>query len=160
MKLWQQKSKGKSAQHKGGAEIEQFLSGNDAILDIKLAQYDCLASIAHAEALADAEVISQKECSALKKELVEIMKLCKKGKFNISPAEEDMHTKIEEILTEKLGKTGKKIHACRSRNDQALTTLRLYMKCELAGIKNRADKLAAAFSAFSAANAGKPMPGY
>lgn len=156
MKLWQSKS----AQHKGRMEIENFLAGDDAPLDEKLAQYDCIASAAHAEALEKAGVLSHSECAALKKELVEIAVLAKSGKFGISASDEDMHTKIENHLTEKLGALGKKIHTSRSRNDQVLVALRLYMKSELLETKKSAQKLASAFLEFARENNGTPMPGY
>ncbi|MFH1224680.1 MAG: argininosuccinate lyase [Candidatus Diapherotrites archaeon] len=156
MKLWQSKS----APHKGCREIEDFLAGDDAPLDEKLVQYDCLASAAHAEALEKAGVLSHAECGALKKGIAEIIALAKSGNFSISPSDEDMHTKIENHLTENLGALGKKIHTSRSRNDQVLAALRLYMKSELSGIKESAKKLASAFGEFAKENNGVPMPGY
>jgi argininosuccinate lyase len=128
MKLWE---KGQ----KLNKEIENFVTGNDFLLDHALVKYDCLASIAHAKMLRKINIITGKELSKLVKGLKEIIKLSAAGKFKINLEDEDCHTAIENYLTKKYGTTGEKIHTGRSRNDQVLTALMLYEKAELAEIK-------------------------
>lgn len=119
MKLW------KSDLNK---EIERFTVGKDHVLDERLVFFDCLASKAHAQMLQKAKVLTQNECTKIRKCLDEIIKLDEEDKFKIKVSDEDCHTAIENYLTKKLGDTGKKIHTARSRNDQVLTALRLYEK--------------------------------
>ena len=120
--------------------VEDFMTDDDPLLDLRIAKYDCLASGAHAKMLASISVISESECKQLVACLDEIIKQLAAGKFKIEKADEDIHTAIENYLTQKLGDVGKKIHTARSRNDQVLTALRLYAKEQ---IKTIIDKLAA-----------------
>ena len=129
MKLW---DKGFSTDKK----IDHFTVGNDRELDLHLAKYDVIASRAHAKMLGKIGLLTQKETDDLIKELNHIEKSIQKGEFVIEDSFEDMHSKIEYILTEKLGDTGKKIHTARSRNDQVLVAMHLYLKNELAEIKS------------------------
>jgi len=124
MKIW---SKGISLKN----EIEKFTVGIDYLLDKKLIKYDCIASIAHAKMLNSIKLISDKELEELIEGLNEIIKLDSKDKFIINQEDEDCHTAIENFLIKRYGETGKKIHTCRSRNDQVLVALRLYEKDEL-----------------------------
>lgn len=128
MKLW---DKGFSTDKK----IDHFTVGNDRELDLILVKYDVIASKAHAKMLGQVGLISQDETNALIKELEVINQSIKKGKFTIEDSFEDMHSKIEFLLIEKLGDTGKKIHTARSRNDQVLVAMHLYLKDELIEIK-------------------------
>ncbi len=128
MKLW---DKGFSTDKK----IDHFTVGNDRELDLLLAKYDVIASKAHAKMLGKIGLITAQEADNLVKELTEIAKTIEKGTFTIEDSFEDMHSKIEYILTEKLGDTGKKIHTARSRNDQVLVAMHLYLKDELSEIK-------------------------
>ncbi len=129
MKLW---DKGFSTDKK----IDHFTVGNDRELDLLLAKYDVIASKAHAKMLGKIGLLSIKETDALVKELDNIGKSIEKGSFTIEDSFEDMHSKIEFLLTEKLGDTGKKIHTARSRNDQVLVAMHLYLKNELTEIKD------------------------
>lgn len=129
MKLW---DKGFSTDKK----IDHFTVGNDRELDLQLAKYDVIASKAHAKMLGKIGLLTQKETDALVKELDVIGKSIEKGIFIIEDSFEDMHSKIEYVLTEKLGDTGKKIHTARSRNDQVLVAMHLYLKNELTEIKS------------------------
>ena len=124
MKLW---DKGFSTDKK----IDQFTVGNDRELDLLLAKYDVFASKAHAKMLAKVGLITVNEGNALVKELDVIANSIEKGEFTIEDDFEDMHSKIEFLLTEKLGDIGKKIHTARSRNDQVLVAMQLYLKDEL-----------------------------
>lgn len=124
MKLW---DKGFSTDKK----IDQFTVGNDRELDLLLAKYDVIASKAHAKMLAKVGLITVDEGNALFKELDVIASSIEKGEFTIEDGFEDMHSKIEFLLTKKLGDIGKKIHTARSRNDQVLVAMQLYLKEEL-----------------------------
>ena len=128
MKLW---DKGFSTDKK----IDHFTVGNDRELDLVLAKYDVIASKAHAKMLGKVGLISESESQALVKELNSIASSIEKGSFTIEDSFEDMHSKIEFLLTEKLGDTGKKIHTARSRNDQVL------VKDELVEVKEMVNNL-------------------
>ncbi|WP_273275286.1 argininosuccinate lyase [Maribacter polysiphoniae] len=128
MKLW---DKGFSTDKK----IDHFTVGNDRELDLLLAKYDVIASKAHAKMLGKIGLLTDSETSDLVNELDAIAKTIEEGTFTIEDSFEDMHSKIEYLLTEKLGDTGKKIHTARSRNDQVLVAMHLYLKSELQEIK-------------------------
>ena len=130
MKLWQ---KGAVAHEK----VDKFTVGKDREYDIVLAQYDCQASIAHAKMLAKIGLISISESEQLCKVLEELKIAAETGDFTIEDEFEDMHSKIEHVLTKKLGDSGKKIHTARSRNDQVLVAMNLYLKTELGEIKTQ-----------------------
>ena len=106
--------------------VENFMTGDDPLLDLRIARYDCIASIAHAEMLSAIGILTSGECTQLTEKLNEIIGLVDNGKFTIDPSQEDIHTAIENYLVTHLGDIGKKIHTARSRNDQVLTALRLY----------------------------------
>ncbi|MGB5435992.1 MAG: argininosuccinate lyase [Maribacter sp.] len=128
MKLW---DKGFSTDKK----IDHFTVGNDRELDLQLARYDVIASKAHAKMLGKIGLLTEGETSALVNELNHIADTIEQGSFTIEDSFEDMHSKIEFLLIEKLGDTGKKIHTARSRNDQVLVAMHLYLKSELLEIK-------------------------
>lgn len=130
MKLWQ---KGAAAHEK----VDSFTVGKDREYDLVLAQYDCEASMAHAKMLGAIGLITTVEAQQLCKVLEALKEDAEKGVFTIENEFEDMHSKIEHVLTEKLGDLGKKIHAARSRNDQVLVAMHLYLKQELTEIKTQ-----------------------
>ncbi|MEH6680424.1 MAG: argininosuccinate lyase [Sediminicola sp.] len=134
MKLW---DKGFSTDKK----IEHFTVGNDRELDLVLAKYDVIASRAHAKMLGKIGLLSDTETTDLLRELDNITVTIEAGTFTIEDSFEDMHSKIEYVLTEKLGDTGKKIHTARSRNDQVLVAMHLYLKNELAEITDLTKEL-------------------
>lgn len=134
MKLW---DKGYSTDKK----IDHFTVGNDRELDLVLAKYDIKASKAHAKMLGKIGLLTSEETLKLVQELENIAQSIKDGKFIIEDTFEDVHSKIEFILTEKLGDTGKKIHTARSRNDQVLVAMQLYLKEELSEIKLQTKEL-------------------
>lgn len=111
--------------------VEDFMTGDDPLLDLRIARYDCIASIAHAKMLSSIGILSAVECEQLVTTLNEILELVDNGKFTIENSQEDIHTAIENYLVNALGDVGKKTHTARSRNDQVLTALRLYSKHEL-----------------------------
>lgn len=134
MKLW---DKGFSTDKK----IDHFTVGNDRHLDLHLAKYDVIASKAHAKMLGEIGLITSEETALLVDELDRIGTSITKGEFKIEDSFEDMHSKIEFLLTLRLGDTGKKIHTARSRNDQVLVAMHLYLKDELAEIKTQTKTL-------------------
>ena len=134
MKLW---DKGFSTDKK----IDHFTVGNDRELDMQLAKYDVIASKAHAKMLGKIGLLTTQETDELVKELDIIASRIEKGTFSIETSFEDMHSKIEYMLTLSLGDTGKKIHTARSRNDQVLVAMHLYLKDELTEIKSLTKSL-------------------
>ncbi|MCK4437380.1 argininosuccinate lyase, partial [bacterium] len=153
MKLWE---KG----YQLNKEIEKFSVGEDYLLDKELVKADVLGSIAHARMLAGIKVLRQTEFRKLKGALLEILKLNKEGKFIISQEDEDVHTAVENYLTERLGDLGKKIHTARSRNDQVIVDLRLYSKRKLLDIKEAVLRFCQGLLTFCQKNKEVPMPGY
>ncbi|MCF6223255.1 MAG: argininosuccinate lyase [Flavobacteriaceae bacterium] len=134
MKLW---DKGYNTDKK----IDIFTVGNDRELDLVLAKYDVIGSLAHAKMLHKIGLLSEVEIDSVEKELDIILKSIQEGDFTIEDTFEDVHSKVEFLLTQKLGDTGKKIHTARSRNDQVLVDVHLYLKDELKEIKNQTKEL-------------------
>ncbi len=140
--------------------VEKFTIGNDYLLDRKLLSYDVKASKAHAKMLKEKKILSDADYKNAIKGLDEILELWEQGKFDITQEQEDGHTAIEQFLTEKYGEIGKKIHTGRSRNDQALVMLRLYMKEESKKIVQKLDNLQKVFNSVAKNNRNLKMPGY
>ncbi|WP_456424396.1 argininosuccinate lyase [Lutibacter sp.] len=134
MKLW---DKGFSTDKK----IDLFTVGNDRELDLVLAKYDVIGNIAHAKMLHKIGLLTASEIRDLEIELNAILKTIEDGKFTIEDSFEDVHSKVEFLLTEKLGDTGKKIHTARSRNDQVLVDVHLYLKDALTEVNEGVDDL-------------------
>jgi len=153
-KLWQKQNE------KLDPFIEEFETKDDLIMDQKLIPYDIEGSIAHAKGLLKIGILTQQELEKLLLGLFEISKLYEEGEFILEPGDEDMHTKIENFLTEKYGEVGKKIHTGRSRNDQVLTALRLFEKAELKKIQSEINSLIDSFKSFDKQYGQIPMPGY
>ncbi|WP_019668995.1 argininosuccinate lyase [Eudoraea adriatica] len=153
MKLW---DKGYSTDKK----IDQFTVGNDRELDLVLAKYDIQASSAHAKMLGKIGLLTAEETQALLRELENIALSIKEGNFIIEDSFEDVHSKIEYILTEKLGDTGKKIHTARSRNDQVLAAMQLYLKEELSEIKHLTKELFNLLLRLADKHKEQLLPGY
>ena len=155
--------KAKKLWYKGysiNGEIEDYIAGEEYLLDLKIAKYDCIASIAHAKMLARIGILTPKEASMLGSSLNTIIKLLEQGKFEISKEDEDCHTAIENYLTKNLGQLGKKIHTGRSRNDQVLVALRLYSRENLTACISLAKKLTAAMLHFKGKYGSIELPGY
>ncbi|MDB4297588.1 argininosuccinate lyase [Flavobacteriaceae bacterium] len=134
MKLW---DKGYATDKK----IDLFTVGNDRELDLQLAKYDCLGNLAQSRMLNSIGTITNEELAGLEVELANILKTVEDGTFTIEDSFEDVHSKVEWLLTEKLGDAGKKIHTARSRNDQVLLDVHLYSKDAILDLKNWAKKL-------------------
>ncbi len=127
MKLWQKNITSLK-------EVEKFTVGNDREFDLLLAPFDVLGNIAHAKMLATVGLLTNDEADALVKELQSIYKTTQPthhSPFTIHENVEDVHSQIEFLLTEKLGDIGKKIHSARSRNDQVLVDLKLFLRSEI-----------------------------
>lgn len=112
-------------------EIERFTVGRDRKMDLYLAKYDVLGSMAHITMLESIGLLAKEELEPLLAELRNIYRLCERGEFRIEDGVEDVHSQVELMLTEKLGDMGKKIHSGRSRNDQVLVDLKLFTRHEL-----------------------------
>jgi len=153
MKLW---DKGYST----AAMVEHFTVGDDRILDIKLAKYDVQASLAHAKMLEKTGIISNKEFDAIEKGLGTIRKAIESGTFTIEETFEDVHSKIEFELTRMIGEAGEKIHTARSRNDQVLVAMHLYLKDEIKTIKESISQLFKTLLRLSGQYKEVVMPGY
>ncbi|HMJ47622.1 MAG TPA: lyase family protein, partial [Ferruginibacter sp.] len=124
MKLWQKDIDVNKA-------VENFTIGRDREFDSLLAPFDVLGSIAHALMLTKVGLLTKEEGSALVGELKNIYKEVQEEKFIINNNVEDIHSQIEFMLTERLGDTGKKIHSARSRNDQVLVDIKLFLRSEI-----------------------------
>ncbi len=124
MKLWQ---KDKASLK----EVEKFTVGNDRDLDIYLAPFDVLGSLAHTRMLESVGLLSKEELAVLEVALKEIYQQIAKGNFALDEGVEDIHSQVESMLTQKLGDVGKKIHSARSRNDQVLVDLKLFLRSEI-----------------------------
>ena len=153
MKLWQ---KGAAAHEK----VDHFTVGKDREYDLVLAQYDCQASRAHAKMLVKIGLIRPEEAEQLVAVLTEIQQQAEAGTFTIEKEFEDMHSKIEHVLTERLGDLGKKIHTARSRNDQVLVAMHLYIKHELGAIKTQVTALFDLLLSLAEKHQNELMPGY
>lgn len=126
-------------------EIEKFTIGRDREMDLYLAKYDVLGSMAHITMLQSIDLLTEEELKVLLAELKKIYHQADMGEFEIEEGVEDVHSQVEMILTRKLGDIGKKIHSGRSRNDQVLVDLKLFIRDqikEIAGlVKNLFDEL-------------------
>jgi argininosuccinate lyase len=153
MKLW---DKGFSIDK----QIENFTVGNDREIDMHIAKYDVQASLAHAIMLESINIISADELKNLKRGLQELANDIENGTFIIEPSFEDVHSKIEWELTNKLGEVGKKIHTARSRNDQVLVALHLYYKENLANINGKVKTLFDTLIKLADTHKDSLLPGY
>ncbi len=140
--------------------IEEFTVGRDRELDLKLARYDVEGSIAHITMLQSIGLLSADELEVLTSELNAIKQTIDSGQFTIEPGIEDIHSQIELMLTRKLGEVGKKIHSGRSRNDQVLVDIKLFLRSELRRIGSEVDRLFECLQSLSEQYKDVLMPGY
>jgi len=124
MKLWQKNTSSLEA-------VEQFTVGKDREMDMYLAAFDVLGSLAHIRMLESINLLKKEELQQLEAELRNIYSKILNKEFKLEDDVEDIHSQVEAILTEKLGDTGKKIHSARSRNDQVLVDIKLFLRNEL-----------------------------
>ena len=141
-------------------EIERFTVGRDRELDLLLARYDVLGSIAHSTMLESIGMLSCDEMNSLHSELLNIYDIIEEGTFTIEEGVEDVHSQVELMLTRKLGDIGKKIHSGRSRNDQVLVDLKLFTRHELQCVCKAVKELFDALIEQSEKHKDVLMPGY
>lgn len=158
MKLWDKNKSGEEVEQ--AKIIEKFTVGNDRDFDLLLAEYDIKGNLAHAEMLSKVGLLSEEEWKLLEKELLLMLEEVKQGKFIIEEGVEDVHSQVEFNLTQKIGEVGKKIHSARSRNDQVLVDLKLFLKEEVKQIAQLTEKLFNRLQSLSEEHKDKLLPGY
>ncbi len=152
-KLWQKNSNVSEL-------VEKFTIGNDQAMDTYLAPYDVLGSIAHTTMLSEVGLLTAQEQKQIKKALVEIYQKIQAGTFKLEPGVEDIHSQIELLLTESLGDIGKKIHSARSRNDQVLVDIKLFLRAELISLSAVVQSFFTLLQEKSEAHKNDLLPGY
>ena len=153
MKLW---DKG----YEENNQVDEFTVGNDRQLDLRLAKYDVQGSMAHIKMLESIGLLKKDELDVLLVALEKILKSAENGTFVIEDGIEDVHSQVELLLTQELGPIGKKIHSGRSRNDQVLVDLKLFMRDELQQIAAHLKNLFEVLQTASEQYKGVLMPGY
>ena len=152
-KLWQKNSKVAEA-------VESFTIGNDQAMDLYLAPFDVLGSIAHTTMLSEVGLLTADEQLQLKKALIEIYENIEKGEFTLEEGVEDIHSQVEILLIQKLGDIGKKIHSARSRNDQVLLDLKLFLRAEIIALSKSVQSFFELLQVKSEAHKNDLLPGY
>ena len=140
--------------------LRRFLAGDDVALDGDLLPFDIRASGAHARMLAGRGVLSAAELASLEAALKKAEQMTKKGEVHLRPEDEDGHSWLEDFLTKECGAAGKKIHTGRSRNDQVLVAMRLFLRDFLEKAQQAATDCADAFATQAKKHEQLPMPGY
>ena len=153
MKLW---DKG----YDENPRVDEFTVGHDRELDLLLAKYDVMGSMAHIRMLEHIGLLKKDELEILLSALGDILKSAEDGTFVIEDGIEDVHSQVEYLLTKRLGPVGKKIHSGRSRNDQVLVDLKLFMRDELLKIADKTHHLFDILQESSDKYAHVLMPGY
>ena len=140
--------------------IESFTVGNDRQLDMLIAQYDIEASVAHIKMLESIGLLTSEELHLLLNGLEQIAEEIATDKFKIEDGIEDIHSQVEQLLTQRLGEVGKKIHSGRSRNDQVLVDLKLFYRAQLQELAEETNKLFERLQTLSETYKNILMPGY
>lgn len=140
--------------------VEKFTVGNDRLLDERMAECDVRGSIAHITMLESIGLLTTEELQMLTEELENLLIIIKEGRFKIEQDVEDIHSQVELYLTNKLGDVGKKIHSGRSRNDQVLVDIKLYLKQEILEFKDEVGDLFKLLQSLSDKYKDVLMPGY
>ena len=144
-------------------DVLSYTVGDDPVLDLELAVWDCMGTAAHVTMLSEMKVkspiVTRQEAATVRKELGKIAALSEKGEFEIRVDDQDVHMAVERMLTEKLGDLGKKIHTGRSRNDQVAVDVRLHMKDQLLRTEAETVALATQLRAFAALGGRTPLVG-
>ncbi|SFB93307.1 argininosuccinate lyase [Flexibacter flexilis DSM 6793] len=156
-KLWQ-KEAGSSNNYQ--QIVEKFTVGNDKDFDILLAEYDVIGSLAHAQMLHKINILSAEEWTLVEQELNHILAQIRAGNFSIADGVEDVHSQVEFMLTQKIGDAGKKIHTGRSRNDQVLLDIKLFLRAKIQEIAEDTRVLFAKLLELSQAHQDKLLAGY
>lgn len=158
MKLWQNNTEKTNTTIQ--KMVEDFTIGEDKIWDLYLAESDVKGSIAHTTMLKDIGLINEKDLAAILEGLNDILILIQNGEFKIDESVEDVHSQIEIMLTEKIGDIGKKIHAGRSRNDQSLLDIKLFIKEEIKIIVEKTEPVFEKLLFLSEKHKSDLLPGY
>lgn len=153
MKLWQKDTIATK-------EVDTFTVGRDREFDLLLAPYDILGTLAHIKMLESIGLLTRAEYEELKDALQIIFKDIKEGNFSLNADVEDIHSQVELILTERCGDKGKKIHSARSRNDQVLVDIKLYLRNEIEEIVDLTKELFDLFQQKSEQHKSDLLPGY
>ena len=153
MKLWQKHTDVNKL-------IEKFTIGRDRELDLYLAKYDVLGSLAHCAMLLKIGLLSKEEHSSINQELKKLFRKIENGNFSIDEGIEDVHSQIEFLLIQAIGETGKKIHSARSRNDQVLVDLKLFTRAKIVELVSSLSKLFYTLTDLSQEHKEKLIPGY
>lgn len=153
MKLWQ---KDKASLK----EVERFTIGRDQEMDMMLAPYDVLGSLAHITMLETINLLSKEDLKVLSAELKKIYQRIERGDFKVEEGVEDIHSQVELELTKSLGDVGKKIHSGRSRNDQVLVDIKLYLRSEIENLVMEVNTLFELLQSQSEKFKGHLLPGY
>ena len=145
-------------------DILAYTVGDDPVLDLALAKWDCMGTAAHVTMLSEMKglkrpVVTKQEAAKVRKALGRIVALAEKGKFTIREDDQDVHMAVERLLTEELGDLGKKIHTGRSRNDQVAVDVRLHMKDEILAAEGELGALAAELCYFGWCAGAIPLVG-
>lgn len=140
--------------------VEEFTVGNDRVLDMALAKYDVTGSKAHIRMLESIGLLTSEELDVLTKALDEILGEIEAGKFVLEDDVEDIHSQVELLLTRRLGNVGKKIHSGRSRNDQVLVDVKLFLKDELHKVRDEVLELFRTLQDLSEGHKEVLLPGY
>jgi argininosuccinate lyase len=153
MKLWQKDIQVKQ-------EVEQFTVGKDRELDLLLAPFDVLGSLAHTRMLNSINLLGDEDLALVQQELKNIYREILAGNFTIEEGVEDVHSQVELLLTRRVGEAGKKIHSGRSRNDQVLVDLKLFVRSELQKTVAAMEVLFDQLLKLSLEHQHKLLPGY
>ena len=140
--------------------VLRYTAGEDHVLDARLVPYDVRGSIAHAEMLAAQELISKEDCHAICDGLRALQKGFEAGEWQITLEDEDVHTALESRLTQNIGEAGGRLHLGRSRNDQVLTALRLYLRDAALDLAGRVEHLRASLAHLADRQGEVELPGY
>lgn len=152
-KLWQKNNL-------TAASVEQFTIGKDQLMDQYLAAYDVMGSIAHTTMLSEVGLLTKEEQIQIKKALIDIYATIQAGDFKLEAGVEDIHSQVELLLTKKLGDTGKKIHSARSRNDQVLVDIKLFLREEITRLITSIQNFFTLLQAKSELHQLDLLPGY
>lgn len=150
-KLWQKNTSTERS-------VDKFTVGNDREMDIMLAPFDVLGSLAHTKMLESIGLMEKEDLVQVQAELKKIYKEIQEGQFSIEPTVEDVHSQVEFLLTQRIGEAGKKIHSGRSRNDQVLVDLKLFFRSEIAKLVKNTEILFDQLIAQSEEHKSKLLP--
>lgn len=152
-KLWQKNTSTEKS-------VDKFTVGNDRQMDILIAPFDVLGSLAHTQMLESIGLLEKEDLVQIRRELKKIYHEIQEGKFVIEPTVEDVHSQVEFLLTQRIGEAGKKIHSGRSRNDQVLVDLKLFFRSEIQKLVKNTEILFDQLIAQSEEHKDKLLPGY